>query len=132
MVNRVWQHLFGEAIVPSTDNFGVLGDEPSHPELLDALALQFMNDDKWSIKKLVRSIVISRTYQLGSDHNDENYAVDPANKFLWRMERRRLDAEEIRDAMLAASGELDVERPKARPSWSCPTASSSAARVCRM
>jgi hypothetical protein len=120
MVNRVWQHLFGEAIVPSTDNFGVLGDEPSHPELLDALALQFMNDDKWSVKKLVRSIVMSRTYQLGSNHNDENYAVDPSNKFLWRMERRRLDAEEIRDAMLAASGELDVKRPEGSPVMELP------------
>ena len=115
MVNRVWQHLFGQALVPSTDNFGALGDEPSHPELLDALALQFMNDDKWSVKKLVRSLVLTRTYQLNSDHNAENYAVDPSNKYLWRMERRRLDAEEIRDAMLAASGELNLERPEGSP-----------------
>ncbi len=122
MVNRVWQHLFGEAIVPSTDNFGVLGDEPSHPELLDALALQFMNDDKWSVKRLVRSIVVSRTYQLSSEHNDGNFAVDPANKYLWRMERRRLDAEEIRDAMLAASGELDLARPEGSPVMDLPNA----------
>ena len=120
MVNRVWQHLFGQALVPSTDNFGALGDEPSHPELLDVLALQFMNDDKWSVKKLVRSIVLSRTYQLSSDHNAENYAVDPSNKYLWRMERRRLDAEEIRDAMLAASGDLDLERPAGSPVMELP------------
>src|SRR5207244_6433216 len=98
----------------STDNFGGLGDEPSHPELLDHLALQFVSD-KWSVKKLIRSIVLSHAYQMGSEHNAENFAVDPSNKYLWRMERRRLDAEEIRDAMLAASGELDVERTEGSP-----------------
>jgi hypothetical protein len=121
MVNRVWGHLFGQAIVPSTDNFGGLGDEPSHPELLDHLALQFVND-KWSVKKLIRSIVLSRVYQMSSDHNSENYSVDPSNKYLWRMERRRLDAEEIRDAMLAASGELDLERPEGSPVMQLPNA----------
>jgi len=115
MVNRVWQHLIGQALVHSSDNFGALGDEPTHPELLDALALQFMNDEKWSVKKLVRSIVMSRVYQLSSEHNADNYAVDPSNKYLWRIEPRRLDAEEIRDAMLAASGELDLERPDGSP-----------------
>jgi hypothetical protein len=114
MVNRIWGHLLGQAIVPSTDNFGGLGDEPSHPELLDHLALQFM-DDKWSVKKLIRAIVLSRVYQMSSDHYSENYAVDPSNRYLWRMERRRLDAEEIRDAMLAASGEVDLERPEGSP-----------------
>ncbi len=122
MVNRVWQHLFGLGIVPSTDNFGGLGDEPTHPELLDHLALQFVNDDKWSVKKLIRSIVLSRVYQMSSEHNSENFAVDPSNRFHWRMERRRLDAEEIRDAMLAASGELDLERPKASPVMDLPNA----------
>jgi len=121
MVNRVWGQLFGQAIVPSTDNFGLLGDEPSHPELLDHLALQFVND-KWSVKKLIRSIVLSRAYQMSSDHNSENYAVDPSNRYLWRMERRRLDAEEIRDAMLAASGELDLERPEGSPVMQQPNA----------
>jgi hypothetical protein len=121
MVNRIWGHLFGQALVPSTDNFGGLGDEPSHPELLDHLALQFMND-KWSVKKLIRSIVLSRTYQMNSDHNSENHAIDPSNKYLWHMERRRLDAEEIRDAMLAASGELDLERPEASPVMQLPNA----------
>ena len=122
MVNRVWQHLFGQAIVPSSDNFGALGDEPTHPELLDDLALKFMNEDKWSVKKLIRAIVLSRVYQLSSEHNADNYATDPSNKFLWRMERRRLDAEEIRDAMLAASGELNVERPEGSPVLELPNA----------
>jgi hypothetical protein len=115
MVNRVWQHLIGQALVHSTDNFGALGDEPTHPELLDFLALQFMNDEKWSVKKLVRSIVMSRVYQMSSEHAADSYAVDPSNKYLWRIEPRRLDAEEIRDAMLAASGELDLERPEGSP-----------------
>ena len=128
MVNRVWQHLFGEGLVASTDNFGALGDEPSHPELLDYLAVQFMNDDKWSIKKLVRTIVLSRTYQLSSEHNASNYEKDPSNKYLWRMERRRLDAEAIRDAVLAAAGDLDLERPAGSPFSSCRTASSRGAR----
>lgn len=115
MVNRVWQHLFGQALVPSTDNFGALGDDPTHPELLDYLAHEFMTENKWSVKALIRSIVLSRVYQMSSDHDSENYAIDPSNKFLWRMERRRLDGEEIRDAMLAASGEIDLERPDGSP-----------------
>jgi cytochrome c553 len=115
MVNRVWQHLFGQGLVVSTDNFGALGDEPSHPELLDYLAVQFMNDDKWSVKKLIRSVVLSRTYQMSSEHQADDHERDPANKYLWRMERRRLDAEEIRDALLAASGDLDVARPERSP-----------------
>jgi hypothetical protein len=115
MVNRVWQHLFGQALVPSSDNFGALGDEPTHPELLDVLAVQFMNDDKWSVKRLIRSIVLSRVYQLSSEHSADDFAIDPSNAFLWRMERRRLDAEEIRDAMLAASGEIDFDRPEGSP-----------------
>lgn len=122
MVNRVWQHLFGQALVPSSDNFGALGDEPSHPELLDFLALQFMNDDKWSVKKLIRSIVLSRAYQMSSEHDADDYALDPSNKYLWRMERRRLEAEEIRDAVLAASGELDLDRPDGSPVMDLPNA----------
>jgi Protein of unknown function (DUF1553)/Protein of unknown function (DUF1549)/Planctomycete cytochrome C len=112
MVNRVWQHLFGQGQVTTVDNFGALGEEPTDPRLLDALAVRFMNDDKWSLKKLIRSIVLSRVYRLSSVHNAEEYAIDPSNRFLWRMEPRRLDAEEIRDAMLAASGVLDLKRPE--------------------
>jgi len=115
LVNRVWSHLFGEGLVDTVDNFGALGDEPTHPALLDFLAVRFMNDDKWSIKRLIRSIVLSRVYRLSSAHQADNYAADPSNKFLWRMERRRLDAEEIRDAMLAASGALDLKRPEGSP-----------------
>lgn len=114
MVNRIWSHLFGQGLVDTVDNFGALGDEPSHPELLDYLAVQFVNQH-WSIKKAIRSIVLSHTYQLSSDHNDEAYEKDPGNKHLWRMARRRLDAEEIRDAMLMASGQLNLERPDASP-----------------
>jgi len=114
MVNRVWAHLFGEGLVDTVDNFGALGDEPSHPELLDLLAVQFMQQ-RWSVKKLIRSMVLSHVYQLSSDHDDENYEKDPGDKFLWRMPRRRLDAEEIRDAMLMASGQLDLERPEGSP-----------------
>jgi hypothetical protein len=122
MVNRVWQHLFGEGLVPSTDNFGALGELPSHPELLDYLALQFMNEDQWSVKKLIRSIILSRTYQLSSAHHAESYEKDPENKFLWRKDRRRLDAEEIRDAVLATAGTLDLERPSGSPVLDLPNA----------
>jgi hypothetical protein len=115
MVNRVWEHLFGQGLVDTVDNFGALGDEPTHPELLDALAVEFMNDDHWSLKRLIRSIVMSRVYRLSSEHNAEDYAVDASNRFLWRMEPRRLDAEEIRDAMLAASGQLNLQRPEGSP-----------------
>ena len=112
MVNRVWGHLFGQGLVDTVDNFGLLGDEPTHPELLDALAVEFMNG-RWSVKKLIRSIVLSRVYRTSSEYNATCHATDPANKLLWRMQPRRLDAEEIRDALLAVSGQLDVERPKA-------------------
>ncbi|MFO0919116.1 MAG: PSD1 and planctomycete cytochrome C domain-containing protein [Planctomycetaceae bacterium] len=110
MVNRIWSHLFGQGLVESVDNFGALGSEPSHPELLDALAIQFM-EEKWSVKRLIRSMVLSRTYQSSGDHQAENYERDPENRYLWRISRRRLDAEEIRDAMLLASGQLEWERP---------------------
>jgi hypothetical protein len=114
MVNRVWEHLFGQGLVDTVDNFGALGNEPSHPELLDHLAVEFTNQ-KWSIKKLIRSIVLSRVYQLSSEHHPSNYEKDPGDKFLWRMPRRRLEAEAIRDAMLACSGKLDIERPLGSP-----------------
>jgi hypothetical protein len=114
MVNRVWEHLFGQGLVDTVDNFGALGNVPSHPELLDTLAVQFM-EQKWSVKRLIRTLVLSRVYQLSSDHHDGNYGIDPGDKFLWRMPRRRLDAEEIRDAMLMASGQLDLERPYGSP-----------------
>jgi len=112
MVNRVWRHLFGRGIVSSVDNFGVNGDVPSHPELLDHLAERFVHDG-WSVKRLIRSIVLSRTYQLSAATTPAHLLADPANRMLWRHSPRRLEAEEIRDATLAASGSLDMERPHA-------------------
>lgn len=107
MVNRIWHHLFGIGIVNTVDNFGSLGELPVHPELLDHLAVRLM-DEGWSIKKMIRQIVLSRTYALSSNHNSRAYAADPDNRFLWRMSRRRLEGEAIRDAMLAVAGRLDT------------------------
>jgi hypothetical protein len=111
MANRVWQKLFGAGLVKSVDNFGVTGDTPSHPELLDHLAQQFV-DGGWSIKKLVRSVVLTRTYQLASTETTAHRQIDPANRLLWRHSPRRLDAEEIRDAALVATGVLKQGRPQ--------------------
>ncbi|HSH92556.1 MAG TPA: PSD1 and planctomycete cytochrome C domain-containing protein [Roseimicrobium sp.] len=104
-VNRIWQKLFGEGIVRSVDYFGVRGEAPSHPELLDHLATRFMRDG-WSQKKLIRSLVLSHTYRMGSGHDALAEQKDPENRLLWRMNRQRLDAEALRDAMLAVSGQL--------------------------
>jgi hypothetical protein len=111
MANRVWFHLFGRGIVETIDNFGALGERPTNPELLDYLAIRFVKND-WSVKKLIREIVLSRAYQLSSDHSDAAYAADPDNKLVWRMNRRRLEAEAIRDALLAVAAQLDLERPR--------------------
>jgi mono/diheme cytochrome c family protein len=108
MVNRVWQYHFGRPIVGTPSNFGHLGDRPTHPELLDYLAIQFM-DNSWSLKKLHREIMLSAVYQLSSEQNDKNFATDGDNRWLWRMNRRRLDVESWRDAMLAVSGKLDAK-----------------------
>jgi hypothetical protein len=105
-VNRVWHWIFGRGLVESVDNFGASGARPSHPELLDYLAQQFIADG-WSLKKLIKHIVSSRVYQLDTRYDEANQVVDPDNTLLWRMNTRRLDAETIRDAMLAASGALD-------------------------
>lgn len=107
IVNRVWQHLFGTGIVKTPNDFGVYGEPPTHPELLDHLAIRFIKDG-WSIKKLIRSIVLTRTYQLSSEADRELLTKDDANQWLARHERRRLDAEALRDSMLFASGELDL------------------------
>jgi cytochrome c553 len=105
-VNRVWQHLFGRAIVNTPDNFGLQGDAPANPELLDFLATQFVQNG-WSVKKLIRSIMLSSAYQMSDQLNPTAYAKDPDNRLVWRMNRKRLEAEEFRDAMLALSGKLD-------------------------
>ena len=114
IVNRIWQHLFQQGIVTTVDNFGVTGARPSHPELLDYLSQQFVQNG-WSVKKLVRSIVLSHSYRLSADSVPANFAVDPENRLVWRHAPRRLDAEEIRDAVLAASGKLNLARPEGSP-----------------
>ena len=110
-VNRAWQHLFGQGIVPTADNFGATGEKPTNPALLDNLAVQFMKDG-WSTKKLVRSLVLSHAYQLSGAHESVANEIDPDNHLVWRASQRRLDAEAIRDAMLTASCQLDVAPPK--------------------
>jgi mono/diheme cytochrome c family protein len=106
LVNRVWAHLFGRGLVATTSNFGKLGEPPSHPELLDWLAARFV-EDGWSVKKLIRRILLSSTYQMSSRYDDAAAGVDPDNRLLWRMNRRRLEVEPWRDAMLAVAGNLD-------------------------
>ena len=108
MVNRIWQKLFGEGIVHSVDYFGTRGETPSHPQLLDHLATRFMQNGQhgWSQKRLIRELVLSRTYRLSSTNDATAMQVDPDNRLLWRMNRGRLDAEAIRDSLLAVSGEL--------------------------
>ncbi|HEV2695967.1 MAG TPA: DUF1549 and DUF1553 domain-containing protein, partial [Verrucomicrobiae bacterium] len=109
-VNRIWEHLFGQGIVTTVDNFGVMGDRPSHPELLDYLANTFIHDD-WSTKQLIRKIVLSHAYQLGSDSAAVYANVDPDDHLVWRHAPRRLEAEEIRDAILATAGDLQLKPP---------------------
>jgi Protein of unknown function (DUF1553)/Protein of unknown function (DUF1549)/Planctomycete cytochrome C len=111
MANRIWLHLFGQGIVGTPDDFGVYGDAPTHPELLDHLAIRFREEEEWSIKGLIRAIVLSRTYQLDSVAEDAVLAADPGNQLYARHLRRRLDAEAIRDRILQASCELDL-KPK--------------------
>jgi hypothetical protein len=106
-VNRVWHHLFGAGLVRTVDNFGAAGERPSHADLLDALALRFMRDG-WSVKNLIRRIVLSHTFQMSSAVRADLAAVDPENRLLGAMNRRRLDAECLRDAMLSVSGRLDL------------------------
>jgi hypothetical protein len=105
MVNRIWHHLFGQGIVASVDNFGVLGQAPTHPELLDYLADEFVREG-WSVKRLIRELVLTRTYQMSSQP-DAFEQQDPQDLLLHRMRIRRLEGEVIRDAMLAVSGRLD-------------------------
>ena len=105
MVNRIWQWHFGEGIVRSVDNFGLLGEQPTHPELLDYLAKRFV-DDGWSIKKMHRRLMLSGAYQRGG-HLESNGSMDPENRLLSHFPRRRLEAEEIRDSLLAVADSLD-------------------------
>ncbi|HEX6963026.1 MAG TPA: PSD1 and planctomycete cytochrome C domain-containing protein [Lacipirellula sp.] len=106
IVNRVWQHHFGRGIVRSANNFGELGDVPTHPELLDWLALWLVEHD-WKLKPLHRLIMTSSAYQMSSAGNERALAQDPTNDLFWRFDMRRLSAEEIRDAILVASGQFN-------------------------
>ncbi len=114
LVNRIWQHHFGRGIVATPSNFGLRGEPPTHPELLDWLAARFVASE-WSIKAIQREIVLSRTYQLSSDFDAHDAELDPDDRWLWRFPRQRLDAEAIRDAMLALAGTLDLNRPGPHP-----------------
>lgn len=110
MANRVWRHLFGTGIVRTVDNFGFSGERPSHPELLDYLAIRFM-DGGWSVKKLIKEIVMTETYrQASAGQGGRQRELDPGNRLLSHAKKRRLDAEVIRDSMLAVSGMLDTSR----------------------
>lgn len=109
MVNRIWKHLFGNGLVRSVDNFGHLGEQPTHPELLDYLAERFIAEG-WSMKTLIREIMVSNTYRMSSDFSDDRYQKDPGNHLVWRMNRRRLSAEKIRDAVLSISGKLELQQ----------------------
>jgi len=136
IVNRIWQRHFGQGLVATSDNFGIRGSQPSHPELLDWLTEQFVNSDGWSLKALHRRIVMTRSYRLASvadesapevrsDHSavsarrTDAPSVDPTNRYLWRFQRRRLEAEAIRDAMLSVNGQLDRTQggPHPLPAW---------------
>jgi hypothetical protein len=108
-VNRIWHHLFGRGIVGTLSNFGQLGDRPTHPELLDTLAVRFI-EAGWSTKWLIREIVLSATYRLSSDADPRGFELDPDNILLWRMTPRRLGFEAWRDGMLAVAGKLDATR----------------------
>ena len=112
--NRVWHHLFGHGIVRTVDNFGETGARPSNRALLDHLALQ-LTEHGWSIKKLIREVMLSRAYQMSSELSDDNFAIDPNNDLFWRMNLRRLEIEAIRDAMFAVSGTLKLDRPEGSP-----------------
>ena len=107
MVNRLWQYHFGRGIVGSSGNFGVQGSRPTHPLLLDWLAKRFV-ESGWSIKAMHRLMLLSRVYQQASTYHEKSSTVDPENDLFWRMPRRRISAEEVRDAMLVASGDLDI------------------------
>lgn len=111
-VNRAWYWLFGRGLVESTDNFGTTGKKPANQALLDTLAVRFM-DEGWNTKALIREIVLSRSYALSSTYDAKAFQADPENTLIWRANKRRLDAECLRDGMLFASGSLKLEAPVA-------------------
>ncbi len=108
IVNRVWHHVFGRGLVATVDNFGLLGDRPTHPELLDHLAWRFVREDDWSLKRLIKRLVLTQTFAMGSHTADARAEeLDPSDTLLHRMPVRRLEGEVIRDALLAVSGRLN-------------------------
>jgi hypothetical protein len=108
MVNRIWQWHFGRGIVATPNDFGRQGSLPSHPELLDWLATEFVARG-WSIKTMQRAILLSSTYRMSDRYDASDAKVDPTDRYLWRFDRQRLDAEEVRDAVLAVSGALNLK-----------------------
>src|SRR5262245_61713980 len=106
LVNRLWLYHFGKGLVPTPNDYGKQGQPPTHPELLDWLASRFL-DSGWSIKSMHRLMVTSRAYRQASDEQDAARQADPENRLYWRFDRRRLDAESIRDTLLALGGVLD-------------------------
>ncbi len=106
MVNRIWQHHFGEGIVRTPSNFGKMGEAPSHPELLDWLAAKFV-ENGWSVKAMHRLMMNSQLYRMASDDNMADLGIDPENRYFWRMPRERLEAEILRDEILAVAGTLN-------------------------
>ena len=108
MVNRIWQHHFGRGIVGSSNNFGNIGDKPTHPELLDWLATQFMQGG-WKLKSMHKLIMLSSAYQMSSQSSEKELAADPANKLYWRFNMRRLSSEELRDSVHAANDSLNLK-----------------------
>ena len=106
-VNRVWRWRFGRGLVGSVDNFGALGDLPSHPELLDWLATTFVKDDQWSLKKFHKRLMLTNTYLMSGQYDKTAAKLDPDNRLIWRFARKRLEAEAIRDSILFVTGTLD-------------------------
>jgi hypothetical protein len=106
MVNRMWQHHFGEGLVRTPNNFGRMGERPTHPELLDWLSVEFM-EGGWRMKRIHKLMLMSAAYQMRSDDIEANLAKDPDNRLLWRMPRRRVEGEILRDAILAVAGSLN-------------------------
>jgi hypothetical protein len=107
-VNRVWQNHFGKGICSTSSDFGYLGEEPTHPELLDWMATEFV-EKGWSVKELQRMIMLSNTYKMSSRSQEEALAKDPQNKLIWRFNMRRMSAEEIRDNILSVTGQLNLK-----------------------
>ena len=114
--NRIWHHLMGNGIVRTVDNFGRTGEVPSHPELLDYLAGRLI-DSRWSMKALIREIILSRAFGMSSQFAEASHAVDPDNRLFWRANRRRLDPESLRDAMLSAAGILELQQMESTVSY---------------